>query len=73
MMTIEKFRITHVLFYVLIVTFLADSNGLSTPVKAVTPPSVANIKAQTTQPIDLILSSGFCAFARQAGDKVITY
>ena len=71
-MMLEKFRITYILFYVLIVTFVADSNGLSTPVKAVAPSSAANIKGQTTQPIDLILSSGFCAFARQAGDK-ITY
>ena len=55
-------------FLLLVVaSFLRQSCSLSTPVKPVMQQTIANIPGTATLPIDLILSSGFCAFARQAG------
>jgi NTE family protein len=54
------------LFLLVIFSGLSISSGLSTQVKS---PSLQNSNSLHTsvQPVDLILSSGFCAFARQAG------
>ena len=44
------------------------SYSLSTPVRAAAQPKATSVVEVGTRPIDLILSSGFCAFARQAGN-----
>ena len=53
----------------LILTLLDESHSLSTPVKVAPSTFSSNSRPTAIQPVDLILSSGFCAFARQAGDR----
>ena len=58
------------LLLVIIAALLHQIHSLPTPVKPVLQPASAISKATAIQPVDLILSSGFCAFARQAGNII---
>lgn len=56
------------LFVGLTLMLIDRSHSLSTPVRAAAQPKATSVVEVGTRPIDLILSSGFCAFARQAGN-----